>query len=384
MDTSQSAIYSLIEFPAEEVKVDARAMVRSTPGMFVGQLANSRGLHRLLFELIDNSVAEALRGHGDEILITIHDNLIATVEDRGRGIPIGVDASGKSRLEALLTTFGNPHRRHFASRRAHTLNPYAGSYTLSGLCVVNYLCARLMVEVRQQGAMWRQFFEDGKPRSRPNRVGAADYHGTRITAEAEPGIFDSKRYGSKGSRLDYEQVAARADLLAALVPGLRFVLSDKRDGRSETFLCERGLRDRLARSLESPLYDEIFEVEHIGPDGNGFQVAAGWSRGLPVGIEGIVNAHVTPQGGTHVEGLLEGIELALANWGLRNEAGRPGLQAIIALAQDDVAFGDAKRTALNSQSARHMVSAVVAQQLRDFLEARRELLFELRRQPVES
>ncbi len=356
----------LLEEDPAPVRLDAGEMVRARPDRFLGSVADGTALHRMVFELVNNAVAEALRGHGDVVKVTIDDDLMATVEDQGRGLPL-------DEVENQLTTFsGFTALASTRPARSHWLNPFIGRYSIAGLAAVNFLARRLLVEVRRDGHLWRQVYDDGRPRAPLQRAERAEGSGTRITVEADPNLFGM----SRARVFDLERIEARLDDLAMLVPGVRFVLADRRTKKQKELVAPHGTRDRLARLAPDPVYDAVFHLEHVEDPAAGFQVALAWTRTPGFLVHSFVNGRRTKDDGTHVDGLRSGIDRALSEWPTRG--GRKlGLRAVLAVSLDKATYAGAAGGRLTSNRAAEMVESTVAAQLSSWLRLRRELLFEL-------
>ena len=355
----------------EAVRIEPRAFVRGRPERFLGPLFDGTALHRMVYELIDNAVAEALRGYGDHINVTIDSDLTATVEDRGRGLPVGLDEAGHDRLEGLMTTIGRTHREPFRCARDHWLNPFVGRYRVTGLAAVNFLSRRLMVEVQRDGERWRQIFDEGAPRESSKRIERTTQTGTRMTAEADPRIFDR----GKVRKLDRRRIEQRLDDLSVLVPGLKFELADRRTGYEVELHAPRGARDRLQTLLAQPLYDAVFHLEECDELGCGFQLAVGWTREPRSHVESFVNGDRTPGDGTHVDGLRAGIDRAVEQVVGASDGAGPNMRGVLALTMEEASYQGMRRERLTTPVVAARIEAAVVEALPAWLRTQRELRY---------
>ena len=349
----------------EAVSIEPRSFVRGRPERFMGPLSDGTALQRMVFELIENAVREALRGHGD------HSDLTATVEDGGRGLAVGADDAGHDRLEILMTTIGRAQREPFRCAREEWLNPFVGRYSVTGLAAVNFLARRMMVEVQRDGHRWRQIFDEGQPREPSKRIEPSQQTGTRITAEADPRIFDR----GKVRKLDRARIEKRLDDLSVLIPGLRFTLVDRRTGYEAELHAPQGVRDRLVRLVEKPLYDAVFQIDEVDGHGCGFQLAVGWTREPRGYIESFVNGSRTAGGGTHVEGLRAGLESGLAQFVGHSHDGGPTMRAVLAVTMEEASYLGMHRDRLITPNGAVLVRDAVAQALPVWMRGQRELRY---------
>ena len=354
----------------EAVKIEPRTFVRGRPERFLGPVSDGTALHRLVFELIDRAVGEALRGHGDHVLVTIDSDVTFTVEDGGRGLPVGSDDAGHDRLEMLLTTIGRTHSEPFRCAREEWLNPFVGRYRVTGLAAVNFLSRRMMVEVQRDGHRWRQIFDEGAPRDPSKRIEPTQKTGTRLTAEADPRIFSR----AKVKKLDCARIEKRLDDLSVLVPGLRFSLADRRSGYEAELHAPRGTRDRLERLVEKPLYDAVFHLEDVDDQGCGFQLAIAWTREPRGYVESFVNGSRTPGDGTHVDGLRSGLDKALAQF-TGPSGSAPNMRAVLAVTLEEASYLGMHRDRLTTPNAARLIETAVAEALPVWMRDQRELRY---------
>src|SRR6201747_2023851 len=221
------------DYGANEIQVlEGLEAVRKRPGMYIGS-TGPRGLHPLVYEIVDNSVDEALAGYCDEVRITIHPDNSVTVTDNGRGIPIGImEKEGRPAAEVVLTVL------HAGGKFGD-----GGGYKVSGglhgvgSSVVNALSERLHLKIRTDGAVWEQDYERGKPMTKLEQGAASDQHGTEITFLPDLEIFEEIEY-------DFATLAERMRETAFLTRGLKIHLTDERgEGQSVEFKYDGGIED---------------------------------------------------------------------------------------------------------------------------------------------
>lgn len=280
--------------------------VRKRPGMYIGGV-DASGLHHLLWEIVDNSVDEAMNGHCDRIDVTLHkDGETITVKDNGRGIP--VDMHGKYKkpaLELILTTL-------HAGGKFESKNYYhSGGLHGVGASVVTALSDRLVVRVKRDGAEWEQTFSQGKASSKLKKLGNARGSGTTIEYHPDREIFPSIKHDAK-------LIAERLEAKAYLHKGLTVTFTDEaKGGESFTWHYEDGIRAYLDKLLttgtKKRVPSEIFYAEREG-DGPRIECALAWTEDTSEGVSSFVNSIPTSAGGTHENGLKSGMVKAVRNY----------------------------------------------------------------------
>src|SRR5689334_4892872 len=262
--------------------------VRRRPGMYIGGV-DAAGLHHLVWELVDNSVDEAMNGHADRITVTLHkDGDSVTVADNGRGIPVDRHVQYKKpALELILTTL-------HAGGKFEAKNYYhSGGLHGVGASVVTALSEKLVARVRRDGAEWEQTFSRGKATAGLRKIGAARGTGTTITFRPDPQIFPDAHF-------DPRLVAERLEAKAYLHGGLTVDFHDERAGTRATYHYEDGLKAFLARVVaerqETPLAGELFTV-HKQQDGLQLDCALAWTEATSEHVASYVNSIPTTAGG---------------------------------------------------------------------------------------
>jgi DNA gyrase subunit B len=367
-------------YGAEQIQVlEGLEPVRKRPGMYIGS-TGPRGLHHLVYEVVDNSVDEALAGHCTDIEVSLNDDGSCTVTDNGRGIPTDIHPrTGKSALETVLTVL------HAGGKFG------AGGYKVSGglhgvgVSVVNALSEWVEVTVRRQGQVHRQRFERGNPigslRSEPDDSGRT---GTSVCFKPDLEIF------STGIVFDYQTLSARLRELAYLNGGVRIVFQDQRaqaltaDGEAheEVYHYEGGIREYVAymNAEKDPLHPEIIYVD-AEKDGVQVEAALQWCvDAYSDSILGFANNIRTVDGGTHIEGLKTVLTRTLNTFAKKrgkrkdsdsNLAGeniREGLTAVLSVKVPDPEFEGQTKTKLGNTEVRGIVDSVVGEALSQYLE----------------
>ncbi len=355
------------------------AHIRQNPGMYIGN-TQSAGLHHLLYEIIYNSVDEALAGYCTQIHITLHPDGSVSVADNGRGIPVGIrPETGKSALEEALTIAGTSGKFDNQAYRVSV-----GLHGM-GAKAMNALSEWCEAEVRRDGRVFKMEFERGYATSELQDLGPAlpGHTGTTITFKPDPEIFGSLSF-------DYDTIADRCREIAYLCKGLTITLTDERDGRSDTFRYDGGLAEFVAwlnhnETVEHlPIYLER-SVDYPLPDGGGrtlpihVEVALQYTTGDDERVRCYTNNAFNPGGGTHLSGFRAGLSRAISAYGrkeghfkpdleLRGEDFRTGLTAVISIGHPDPVFESQTKIKLNNPEVEGIVASTVYDGLMDYLE----------------
>jgi DNA gyrase/topoisomerase IV subunit B len=284
--------------------------VRKRPGMYIGGV-DAAGLHHLLWEIVDNSVDEAINGYADRITVTIHaDGASATVSDNGRGIPVDVHAKyRRPALELILTTL------HAGGKFEAKNYLHSGGLHGVGASVVTALSEEMIATVRRDGAEWQQSFARGKVKSKLRRIGAARGSGTTIFFRPDREIFPKVE-------LDAATIAERLESKAYLHRGLTVVFTDEKRDESHTYHYEDGIRAYLAKLLAAkglePVGGEIFSIERKQEGERDalpeLECAIAWTEATDEIFLSFVNSIPTTSGGTHENGLKSALAKAVRNY----------------------------------------------------------------------
>jgi DNA gyrase subunit B len=345
--------------------------VRKRPGMYIGS-TDSRGLHHLVTEIVDNSIDEAVAGYCTHIEVTILPDGSCQVADNGRGIPTGIiPKENKSAVEVVLT------KLHAGGKFGGGGYKISGGLHGVGLSVVNALSSVLEVEVRQKGKLFRQIYHKGVPEADLAVVGevAQDDTGTLVRFFPDKDIFETTEFV-------YDIVRVRLRELAFLNKGLRISIEDKREGkeRSETFCFEGGIAsfvDYLNKNKETliptTLYFEEQENDMI------VEVALQYNTGYDENIHTFANNINTEEGGSHLEGFKAALTRVINEYGLRSrnlkeneklsgEDVREGITAVISVKLSEPQFEGQTKTKLGNSEMRAFVSKVINEKLGAYLE----------------
>ncbi len=360
------------EYGADQIQIlEGLEAVRKRPGMYIGS-TSSRGLHHLVYEIVDNSVDEALAGYCDSIDVQINPDNSITVVDDGRGIP--VDIQKKAGIPAVEVVFTILHAGGKLGGGGYKVS---GGLHGVGASVVNALSEWLEVEVRTGGHVYKQRYERGKTMYPLKIVGScgAEEHGTRVTFLPDKEIFEETVY-------DFDTLKIRLRETAFLTKGLKITLRDGREEKREkTFHYEGGIREFVEYLNRSnvPLYEHVFYCEGQR-DGVLVEVAMQHNDSYTENIYSFVNNINTPEGGTHLTGFKNALTKTFNDYGRKNkllkenepalsgEDIREGLTAIISIKVEDPQFEGQTKQKLGNSEARGAVDGVVSEQLTYYLE----------------
>ena len=361
------------EYGADEIQIlEGLEAVRKRPGMYIGS-TSSRGLHHLVYEIVDNAVDEALAGFCDTIHVTINPDNSVTVTDNGRGIPVGINhKSGLPAVEVVFTVL------HAGGKFGGGGYKVSGGLHGVGASVVNALSVWLEVEICHEGKVYRQRYERGKVAKKLEVIGECEpgKTGTKVTFLPDGEIFETTIF-------DYSILQQRFREMAFLTKGLKIVLRDERPQEpiEKTFHYEGGIKEfveYLNRST-TPLYEQIIYCEGI-VNNVSVEVAMQHNDSYNENSYGFVNNITTPEGGTHIVGFRNALSKTFNDYARKNkllkdnepnltgEDIREGLTAIISVKIEDPQFEGQTKQKLGNSEARGAVDNVVSEQLQIFLE----------------
>ncbi len=346
--------------------------VRRRPGMYIGS-TGPRGLHHLVWEVVDNAVDEAMAGYCTKIEMTLLADGGVRVVDNGRGIP--VDIHKKTKRSALTTVLTTLHAGGKFEQGAYTVS---GGLHGVGVSVVNALAERLVAEVRRDGHIWTQEFHRGKPATKnPVKGRAVKKTGTTITFWPDPEIF------TETTTFDYDTVASRLRELAFLNKGLEINLVDERTDPvvQETFLYKGGLVDFVQYLNENrePIHRHVIDLSDISDDAE-IEVAMQWTKSYTEAILSFANNINTHEGGTHEEGFRKALTKAVNDFArkknllkdkdpnLTGEDVREGLTAVISVKVRQPQFEGQTKTKLGNTEIRSYVEKALNRMLPEWLE----------------
>ncbi|CUO36926.1 DNA gyrase subunit B [[Eubacterium] contortum] len=361
------------EYGADQIQIlEGLEAVRKRPGMYIGS-TSSRGLHHLVYEIVDNAVDEALAGYCDTIFVSINEGNSITVIDNGRGIPVGINhKAGLPAVEVVFTIL------HAGGKFGGGGYKVSGGLHGVGASVVNALSQWLEVEIYNEGKIYRQRYERGKVVEKLRVVGEceADKSGTKVTFLPDDEIFEETIF-------DYDTLKQRFREMAFLTRGLRIVLRDERGEElvEKNFHYEGGIKEfvtYLNRS-KTALYDQIIYCEGM-KDNVAVEVAMQHNDSYSDNTYGFVNNITTPEGGTHIVGFRNALTKTFNDYARKNkllkdsepnlsgEDIREGLTAIISVKIEDPQFEGQTKQKLGNSEARGAVDSIVSTQLEIFLE----------------
>ena len=361
------------EYGADQIQIlEGLEAVRKRPGMYIGT-TSSRGLHHLVYEIVDNSVDEALAGYCTEIEVQINQDNSITVIDNGRGIPVGMNhKAGKPAVEVVFTVL------HAGGKFGGGGYKVSGGLHGVGASVVNALSDWLEVQIKNKRKIYKQRYERGKTMYPLKVVGdcSPDLSGTRVDFKPDETIFEDTVY-------DFDVLKTRLRETAFLTRGLKITLRDVREGKEKekVFHYEGGIREfvqYLNRSNEA-LYPDIMYFEGI-QNGVMVEVAMQHNDSYNETVYGFVNNILTPEGGMHIVGFRQAITRTFNDYGrkmkllkdseenLSGEDIREGLTAIVSVKIEDPQFEGQTKQKLGNSEARGAVDTIVSQQLGVYLE----------------
>ncbi|MEO2508800.1 DNA topoisomerase (ATP-hydrolyzing) subunit B [Clostridium paraputrificum] len=342
--------------------------VRKRPGMYIGS-TSSRGLHHLVYEIVDNSIDEALAGFCKNIKVTINEDNSIQVIDDGRGMPVGMHPKMKKpTVEVIMTVL------HAGGKFGGGGYKVSGGLHGVGASVVNALSDKCIVTVKREGHIWQQEYHKGKVVTDLNIVGNTDETGTEVYFKPDEEIFDEVVY-------DFEVLSQRLRELAFLNKGISITLIDKRDDKEEEYYYEGGIKsfvEYLNRNKE-PLHEQTIYVEGI-KDGVSVEVALQYHDGYNENIFSFANNIDTIEGGTHLVGFKTALTRVLNDYGKKfghlkendkNLSGddiREGLTAVISVKIGEPQFEGQTKTKLGNSEVRGIVDSIVGEGMSIFLE----------------
>ncbi len=355
-------------YDAQQIQVlEGLEGVRKRPGMYVGS-TGSRGLHHLVFEVVDNSVDEALAGFCKRIDVTIHKDNRITVDDDGRGIPVDVVPKvGKPAVEVVMTML------HAGGKFGGGGYKISGGLHGVGVSVVNALSEWLEVEVHRDGRRYAQRFERGQRASPLRTMGKTDRTGTTVVFKPDTQVFVETEYDAK-------IIAARLDELAYLNAGLVLTLTDERSGERQEFTHKGGIAElvRQQNKYKGSLGDPI--TVHRVRDGIEVDAAVQYNTGYLEHVFTYVNTINTVEGGTHLVGFLSALTRSINDYarrqgllkngdlGLQGEDVREGLTAVISIKLPEPQFEGQTKTKLGNPEVKGLVESVVGEDLAEYFE----------------
>ena len=359
-------------YEAENIQIlEGLEAVRKRPGMYIGS-TGPRGLHHLVWEIVDNSIDEALAGYCTHIEVDILPENIIAVTDNGRGMPIGLHPkTGRPAVETIFTVL------HAGGKFDGSNYKVSGGLHGVGASVVNALSEWLTVQVSREGKIFEQTFRRGKVGDDLHEIGVSDHNGSKVIFKADSDIFQET------TEYDFETLRNRIQQLAFLNKGLRITLTDSRTNSTEpvtfSYLYEGGIREYVAflNQNKSCIHKDIIYIEK---EVNGItaELALQYNDGVQANIYSFTNNINTPEGGTHEEGFRLALNREINKYALENnffkkdetlqgEDTREGLTAIISIKHPDPQFEGQTKTKLGNTEVRQIVSQVLGEALIRYL-----------------
>ncbi|MBS6339387.1 MAG: DNA topoisomerase (ATP-hydrolyzing) subunit B [Eubacterium limosum] len=358
-------------YTADQIQVlEGLEAVQKRPGMYIGS-TGKQGLHHLVYEVVDNSIDEALAGYCKNIVVTIDKNNGITVVDDGRGIPTGMNHKmKKTGVELALTVL------HAGGKFGGGGYKVSGGLHGVGVSVVNALSSELTVEVKQNKKIYHQSFAKGKKTSELEVTGNTNRTGTTVHFQPDPDIFDELVY-------DFDVLEHRLRELAFLNKGVSITLADEREAekRKETYCYEGGIRSYIEYMNKNkvPLYEQIAYYEKEMEDYS-LEIAFQYTAGYSENIYSYANNIYTPEGGSHLNGFKSALTRTINTYARKNnyikgndknltgEDVREGLTAIISIKLLDPQFEGQTKTKLGNPEVKGIVETIVGDELSAFLE----------------
>ena len=358
------------EYNAAEIQVlEGLEAVRKRPGMYIGSTSAS-GLHHLVYEIVDNSIDEALAGFCTDITVTINEGNTITVTDNGRGIPVDIQAqTGRPALEVVFTVL------HAGGKFGGGGYKVSGGLHGVGASVVNALSEWLTVQVHKDGKIYEMRFSRGHITQEMKIIGDTDHTGTTVTFKPDPEMFDTLDY-------DYETLHTRMREQAFLNAGLRITITDARTGQeqSETMCYEGGIREFVTyiNRNKTPLHEEVIYLSGAKGDSTA-EVAMQYNDGYNETLVSFANDIHTPEGGMHETGFKAALTRVLNAYGLKyglikegdkvsGEDVREGITAVISVKLTEAQFEGQTKAKLGNAHIRTLVDGIVNDQLAVYLE----------------
>ena len=376
------------EYGAKQIQaLEGLEAVRKRPAMYIGS-TDDRGLHHLVYEVVDNSIDEALAGHCDSIGVTVHDDGSVSVHDDGRGIPVDThEKHDKPAVEVVMTIL------HAGGKFDNKSYQVSGGLHGVGVSVVNALSEYLEVQIKRDGAVWRQRYEQGVPTAALERVRDMDPDeetGTTIRFKADPEIFDATEY-------DFSTLESRLRELAFLNSGVEIALADERDDTESRFRYEGGIREfvEYLNETKEALHSEVvyFEDEDEGVH---VEVAMQGTSELQGSIHAFANNINTREGGTHLTGFKTALTRVVNDYAegngllddidgtLKGDDIREGLTAVISIKHPDPQFEGQTKTKLGNSEVRGVVESAVHEHLGTYFEENPDTAEVIVRKAVEA
>jgi len=355
-------------YDADKIKVlEGLEAVRKRPGMYIGD-TSERGLHHLVFEVVDNAIDEALAGYCDTARVTIHIDGTVTVEDNGRGIPVDMHRTeGVSAVEVVMT------KLHAGGKFDGDSYKVSGGLHGVGVSVVNALSEYLTLEIKRAGKVYSQRYQRGVPDAPLAETGITDQRGTKVTFKPDTEIFETTDFS-------FDILSQRLRELAFLNRGVNIAIEDQRSERRQEFLYEGGIEEfvRHLGKAKTPIHDEVIYLAGKREDAE-IEVAMQWNESYAETIFSFANNINTIEGGTHMSGFKGALTRSLNAYAgasgilkngetLQGDDAREGLTAIVSVRIVEPQFEGQTKTKLGNSEVRGYVETLINEKLGEFLE----------------
>ncbi len=346
--------------------------VRERPSMYIGDTTH-RGLHHLVYEVVDNSIDEAMAGFAKSVSVTVHTDGSVTVEDDGRGVPVTKHDQLSEQLDREVSTLeGVMTVLKFGGKFEKGAYQTSGGLHGVGVTVVNFLSQWAEVEVSRDGFTWTQGYRRGEPTGLVLKGRATKKTGTKTTFKADDKIFSATKYS-------FDMLHKRLQELAFLNSGVRIKFHDERNGEGGDFMYERGIVEfveHLNRASDA-LHSDVIYIKGI-TDGTEFEIALQYTTEYTENVQSYVNNIHTIEGGTHVSGFRSGLTRTLNNYGKKENVFkgatpsgddfREGISAVISIRAPHPQFEGQTKTKLGNSEIEGIVSAGIGEQLAKYME----------------